>query len=988
MRRSPGGLSNDPGALRRGPMLIAACVLTMTLAWGAPARADLVFLPGGTFSTGAQPVHMATGDLNKDRVPDLAVANYGATSVSVMLGDGLGGLRDHVDYTVPVAPGFLDVGDFNNDGAADLVVAFPTMNFIGTLLGTGTGTIAGQGRTYTHSYTLAVAACQMDADGYLDVAVAENEYQAVDFWHGNGSGAFNWGGHLLMGGSPVCVLARDMSGDGKTDLVVVKSTKNAIGVLLGDGAGTFTPLADVASGDQPVYAAIGDFNRDGLPDVVTADYGSSTVSMFLGTGGGVLGSRQILATVNGPKGIVVADLDADGSPDVVVSSSRDNTLSIFRGHGDGTFDDRMIITTGSGPTCVLACDFNSDGRLDLASLNTAGNSVSTFLQQAPLPGTTTTLASGPNPSIVGEEVVFTATVVPSDASGIVRFFDGSTVLGETALEGGTATLHVTFPMRRTCQVWACFMGGTNYNGSCSDFISQVVHLAPTTTTAAAANTPGYQRMPCRFTAEVAPALPASGIPTGSVQFRVDGAKLGVPVVMAGGRATSLGTDSLTLGEHAVDATYIPADTLHFATSTSASIVQVIETSNPKIVKVRDVPNDQGGHVFVTWHCPLDQPGFNVVKGYRIWRRVPSLALTTSGDAGATPARVSGRALAVAADSLGPETFWEELAELPAARLVSYGFTAPTTQDSMANDNPYTAFVVQALTASDLEFFASAPDSGYSVDNLSPSAPTPFVVAYGTQSNALHWASSTASDLREFRVYRGSSATFDLSSSHLVVATRDTGYVDAPGSSYYKLVAVDVHGNVSRVVTASPQTPVALLASLVRVDALADRIGLLWYAAGNGALTATVYRREGIADWEVRAVISADGEGYLRYDDEDVEPGGRYGYRLGIVDGEGEVFLGETWVTAEQPQLHLAGVWPNPAHGNRLNVDFTLASAGRAGLQLFDVTGRQVSGRDVGDLGPGRHQVDLADGARLRPGVYLVRLTQGQQTLVARVVVVD
>ena len=307
---------------------------------------------------------------------------------------------------------------------------------------------------------------------------------------------------------------------------------------------------------------------------------------------------------------------------------------------------------------------------------------------------------------------------------------------------------------------------------------------------------------------------------------------------------------------------------------------------------------------------------------------------------------------------------------------------------MANSNPYTAFIVQAVTAISTEFFGSAPDSGYSVDNLSPAAPAPFSVVYAGQSNMLHWTAISAADLREYRLYRGAGPSFVPGPSSLVAATTDTGYVDAPGSVFYKLVAVDIHGNMSRPILASPESPVALLAALVSVDALADRIGLLWYTAGGAALEATVYRREGIADWVAQGVVTADGSGYLRFTDTNVVPGTRYGYRLGILDGGEEIFAGEVWATAEQPQLRLAGVSPNPASGTRLNVEFTLRSGERATLTLFDVSGRQVSGSDVGDLGPGRHQVDLASGTRIRPGVYLVRLTQGQDALVTRVVVVD
>ena len=144
------------------------------------------------------------------------------------------------------------------------------------------------------------------------------------------------------------------------------------------------------------------------------------------------------------------------------------------------------------------------------------------------------------------------------------------------------------------------------------------------------------------------------------------------------------------------------------------------------------------------------------------------------------------------------------------------------------------------------------------------------------------------------------------------------------------------------------------------------------------------------EWEYEETVEEfdDGSGYLRYTDTNVVPGTRYGYRLGIVDGGEEVFAGEVWATAEQPPLLLARVRPNPTPGNRVVVEFTLPSREPATLGLFDVSGRPVSRRDVGAMGPGRHQVDLADGVRLHPGIYLVRLTQRQETLVSRVVVVD
>ena len=87
----------------------------------------------------------------------------------------------------------------------------------------------------------------------------------------------------------------------------------------------------------------------------------------------------------------------------------------------------------------------------------------------------------------------------------------------------------------------------------------------------------------------------------------------------------------------------------------------------------------------------------------------------------------------------------------------------------------------------------------------------------------------------------------------------------------------------------------------------------------------------------------------------------------------------------EPALALHGVRPNPARAG-LAVSFTLASARAATLELFDLAGRRLRSVAVGPLGPGPHMLDLERGARLAPGVYLVRLTQGGRSEMARGVV--
>lgn len=92
------------------------------------------------------------------------------------------------------------------------------------------------------------------------------------------------------------------------------------------------------------------------------------------------------------------------------------------------------------------------------------------------------------------------------------------------------------------------------------------------------------------------------------------------------------------------------------------------------------------------------------------------------------------------------------------------------------------------------------------------------------------------------------------------------------------------------------------------------------------------------------------------------------------------------VAAASPSFGLHGMVPNPGQRGSL-VRFALPEAGPAALELYDLTGRKLWSRDVGDAGPGEHAVRIGDGARLPPGVYLVRLVQGRRVATARIVVV-
>ncbi len=178
-----------------------------------------------------------------------------------------------------------------------------------------------------------------------------------------------------------------------------------------------------------------------------------------------------------------------------------------------------------------------------------------------------------------------------------------------------------------------------------------------------------------------------------------------------------------------------------------------------------------------------------------------------------------------------------------------------------------------------------------------------------------------------------------------------------------------------------------LVSLVRAAASPDRATVLWRVEEPGA-PATVYRQAPGRGWEAVSRLHADGSGMVSFEDRDVVPGARYGYRLGLGDRDAAAALGDVWleipVTAS---LALYGLQPNPSRAD-LVVAFSLATRQPATIELLDLSGRRALLLPLGAPGPGSHRVKLGDRGRFAPGVYWLRLTQGARSATRKVVVLE
>jgi len=180
---------------------------------------------------------------------------------------------------------------------------------------------------------------------------------------------------------------------------------------------------------------------------------------------------------------------------------------------------------------------------------------------------------------------------------------------------------------------------------------------------------------------------------------------------------------------------------------------------------------------------------------------------------------------------------------------------------------------------------------------------------------------------------------------------------------------------------SPPPPTALSAI-----PLGAEVRLTWSASPAADLAAYRLHRGTSADFVPapdNLVVETAATEYV-----DANPAAYY--KLMAVDRNGNVSPAVTATSGvEVPRtavFALRGPLENPARAGHLDVQFSLAHSGPAEIELIDVAGRRVLGRDVGAMGTGSHTVTLGTGEHIAAGVYHLRLRQGAEFRIARVAV--
>ena len=335
------------------------------------------------------------------------------------------------------------------------------------------------------------------------------------------------------------------------------------GTLAG-GTATFTTAALSLATHTITVSYSGDNNFQGSSSAAlsqTVNQGATSTTVTSSANPSVFGQSVTFTTT------VAASAPAAGTPTGTVTFL-DGGVSIGTGTlagGTATFTTAAL----SLATHTITVSYSGDN-------NFQGSSSAALSQTVNQGATSTTVTSSANPSVFGQSVTFTATVAASapaagTPTGTVTFLDGGVSIGTGTLAGGTATITTSSLSVATHTITVSYSGDSNFQGSSSPALSQMVQQGATSATVTSGTNPSVFGQSVTFTATVAASAPAAGTPTGTVTFLDGGVSIGTGTLSSD--TATFTTSSLSVAAHTITVSY--SGDSNFQPSSSAALSQTV-----------------------------------------------------------------------------------------------------------------------------------------------------------------------------------------------------------------------------------------------------------------------------------------------------------------------------------------------------------------------------------------------------------------------------
>ncbi len=296
----------------------------------------------------------------------------------------------------------------------------------------------------------------------------------------------------------------------------VTFTSSTTAICTASSSATVTIVTAGTCSVTATKAADANYNAEtSAPYSVTVDKAAQATLTITGPASATYGAADLTITTAGGSGSGAVTFDAGTSSACSIVANKLHVLS-----GTGT----------CSVTATKAADANYDAETSApfsVTVQKAAQAVLAVVVTSPAPyGSVETL-----------------TTTGGSGTGAVTYSTGPSTA--CSVSGNQLTILASVG---TCAVTATKAADANYNVRSSAPASITVQKAATTVTLASDNAPSVYGENVTFTATVSPVAPGAGVPTGTVQFRIDALDAGLPVTLSGGTAT-FSTSALAAGSH-------------------------------------------------------------------------------------------------------------------------------------------------------------------------------------------------------------------------------------------------------------------------------------------------------------------------------------------------------------------------------------------------------------------------------------------------------
>lgn len=252
------------------------------------------------FAAANNPTSALIADLDGNGQPEIIVANQGSNSISVYRNISDPGILDNtafsakVDYAANSFPQTVTAADFDGDGKPDLAFANSGSNTASVLQNTSTsgaafnaGSFAARVDYITASSPVAIAGADFDGDGKNEMIVTNGGANSVSIFRNTSTlgvidaGTFAAKVDFTTAAGPRAINVADLNGDGKPEIFTANLSApgaSAISLFLNTStSGTINAGSASAKIDIPLTLGspgsviTGDVDGDGRPDIIAGN---------------------------------------------------------------------------------------------------------------------------------------------------------------------------------------------------------------------------------------------------------------------------------------------------------------------------------------------------------------------------------------------------------------------------------------------------------------------------------------------------------------------------------------------------------------------------------------------------------------------------------------------------------------------------------------------------------------------------------------------